>query len=664
MKRFTLTIKSKIILLAVVGILGLLVSATISTIVDKQKNKDVALAGMSQTMAQLILKEVLLINTTSSANPMINEFSDLHTKAQDTLSQIQSLARDQKTSETAKTVGDNEKQLADIFQEIAANNQKVANYKKNILLQSTKVSELVKNTIGAMNQEETMLAMEGELLPAATMALRDEIKNSRSLVDSRTIAGQNLFLVGNGSNFNEKITALREQTKKTSKNVHTLLSGVNNKEFTDNWSQIESIFVELDTLEEQVFVEWQKNTTLYTHQKSVSADAQEAARNILLLSQKSISDRSKAGTLTVIISVTATLVLLIGLSIVIVRSTIGPIRVVITRLKDIAEGEGDLTNRLDATSKDEIGELATAFNTFVEKIQNTISQVTGNASELHQSSGDLSSISEQMSQGVEHTSSKANTVAVASEEMSANMNSVAAAMEEASTNITMVSAATEEMTNSITEIARHTEKANDITKEAVTQTAACSDQVSTLGIAANEIGNVLETITEISEQVNLLALNATIEAARAGEAGKGFAVVANEIKELAKQTSDATMEIKAKVEGIQHSTQGTVQGIESISTIVNDVSEIVSTIAIAVDEQLATTNEIAGNISQASVGITEVNENVAQSSTVTDEITLDISEVNEAAQTLSQNSSEVNDNAHKMRELAEKLNELVSTFKV
>jgi len=664
MKRFTLTIRNKIILLAVVGILGLIIAIAVNIVVNIQKSKDITLAENSQTIAQIILKEVLLINTTSSNNPMTSAFSDLHTQAKNVLAQIQSLARDKNSRNTATTVADNENQLAEIFQKLTANNKSIDSYKTTTLQESAKVGELVRNMIGLINQDETMLAMEGELLPAVTMAFRDEIKNTRSLVDSRTIVGQNLFLLGDGDVFAEKIGSLREQTHKVSKNVKTLLTGVNNKEYTNNWAQIEQLFAKLSELEDLVFTEWKKNNALYLDLKSYSDEAQKAAKDILLLSQKSRANHTRTGTLTILITVIATLVLLIGLSIVIVRSTIGPIRVVITRLKDIAEGEGDLTNRLDATSKDEIGELATAFNTFVQKIQNTISQVTGNASELHQSSGDLSSISEQMSQGVEYTSGKANTVAVASEEMSANMNSVAAAMEEASTNITMVSAATEEMTNSITEIAQHTEKANNITKNAVTQTAACSDQVSTLGIAANEIGNVLETITEISEQVNLLALNATIEAARAGDAGKGFAVVANEIKELAKQTSDATMEIKAKVEGIQHSTQGTVQGIESISTIVNDVSEIVSTIAIAVDEQLATTNEIAGNISQASVGITEVNENVAQSSTVTDEITLDISEVNEAAQTLSQNSSEVNDNAHKMRELAEKLNELVSTFKV
>jgi methyl-accepting chemotaxis protein len=113
---------------------------------------------------------------------------------------------------------------------------------------------------------------------------------------------------------------------------------------------------------------------------------------------------------------------------------------------------------------------------------------------------------------------------------------------------------------------------------------------------------VVETITEISEQVNLLALNATIEAARAGEAGKGFAVVANEIKELAKQTSAATLEIKEKIQNIQGSTDGTVKGINEISEVIRSVNEIVGTIATAVEEQSAATKEIASNIAQASRG--------------------------------------------------------------
>jgi hypothetical protein len=131
MKRFTLTIKSKIILLAVVGILGLLISAAVNTVVNVQKRKDIALAKNSQVITQIILKEVLLSNTTSTSNPMVKEFSELHAHAKDILSQIQVLAVDEKTSATATTVVDNENQLAEIFLKITAINQTIDNYKNS-----------------------------------------------------------------------------------------------------------------------------------------------------------------------------------------------------------------------------------------------------------------------------------------------------------------------------------------------------------------------------------------------------------------------------------------------------------------------------------------------------------------------------------------------------
>jgi methyl-accepting chemotaxis protein len=333
-------------------------------------------------------------------------------------------------------------------------------------------------------------------------------------------------------------------------------------------------------------------------------------------------------------------------------------------LKDIAQGEGDLTRRLKVDSRDEVGEMAKWFNMFIENIQRIIASVSDNAHQVNNSSSELNAISEQMSTGAGQTSDKANTVAAASEEMSTNMNSVAAAMEEAATNVGMVASATEEMTATINEIAQNTEKARGITGEAVNQAGKASSQVAELGTAAQEIGKVIETITEISEQVNLLALNATIEAARAGEAGKGFAVVANEIKDLARQTAQATGEIKSRVEGIQSSTDGTVTEIGNITRVVNEVNEIVSTIATAVEEQSVTTNEIAGNVSQAAQGIDEVNENVAQSSSVSSEISQDIAEVTQAAGEISNSSAQISMSAESLSELAQQLNDMVGRFKV
>ena len=346
------------------------------------------------------------------------------------------------------------------------------------------------------------------------------------------------------------------------------------------------------------------------------------------------------------------------------RMVTSPVNKLNDIVKDIAEGEGDLTRRVDIQSKDEVGELAKWENLFLDKLQNIIKEISGNAETLNQSSTNLSELSGQMSSGADIMAGKSDTVATAAEEMSSNMTTVAAAIEQASTNVGMVATASEEMTGTINEIAQNSEKARSISGEAVSKARSASDLVRELGSAAQDIGKVTETITEISEQTNLLALNATIEAARAGDAGKGFAVVANEIKELARQTADATQEIKGKIEGIQGSTAGTVTEIGQITKVIDEVNEIVSTIATAVEEQSVTTKEIAGNIAQASQGIQEVTKNVAQSSTVAGEIAGDIAEVNQSSGEMSSSSSQVNLSAEELNRLAGQLKDMVGRFKV
>ena len=341
-----------------------------------------------------------------------------------------------------------------------------------------------------------------------------------------------------------------------------------------------------------------------------------------------------------------------------------PINKAVESLKDIAQGEGDLTMRLAVTSKDEVGELARWFNIFIEKLQKMIGNISENTKQVNVSIVELSGIAVALSNNAADTSSRANNVATAAEEMSANLNGVAAAMEQSTTNTSMVASAAEEMTSTISQIAQNAEQARLISEKAVIQAANTSDKMAELGKAAQAISKVTETITEISEQTNLLALNATIEAARAGEAGKGFAVVANEIKELAKQTAAATMNIKGQIEGVQGTTNSTVEEINQISKIINSVNEIVATISIAVGEQSAATEEIASNIAQASLGLGEVNENVSQSSAVAGTITQDIAGVNVASNEISGSSNQVKSSADKLQGLANELRDIVNTFKI
>ncbi len=340
------------------------------------------------------------------------------------------------------------------------------------------------------------------------------------------------------------------------------------------------------------------------------------------------------------------------------------LRQMIDSFRDIAEGEGDLTKRIDLNSKDELAELAGWFNTFLGKLQGIIGKIADNSGQVNQSAASLTGIAAQMSAGAEDTSQQANSVSVAAEEMSANLNAVAAAMEESATNTSMVATASEEMSATINEIAQNAEKARSISDEAVHKSTSAAEKMAQLGHAAQAIGKVTETITEISEQTNLLALNATIEAARAGDAGKGFAVVANEIKELAKQTAGATLDIKKQIEGIQDTTGNTVTEIDQISSVIKNVNDIVATIATAVEEQSSATKDIAVNIAQASQGIQEVNENVSQSSGVASEITEAITTVNASAGEISSSSSQVKLSADDLQRMAAELTAIVKSFKI
>jgi len=363
-------------------------------------------------------------------------------------------------------------------------------------------------------------------------------------------------------------------------------------------------------------------------------------------------------------SIACGVVIGIILSLVIIAAIVKPVKATIANLKDIAEGEGDLTKRLDASSTDEIGEMAKWFNVFIQKLQGIIKQIAENASVVDESSKVLSGIADGLLNNAEGTSQRASNVSTAAEEMSANLNNVAAAMEQSSTNTNMVAASAEEMSTTIDEIAGNAEKARKVSADAVAQADSAAQKMGELSEAANKISKVTETITEISEQTNLLALNATIEAARAGEAGKGFAVVANEIKELAKQTAAATLDIKNLIDNVQATTKTSSSEIDSISSVISGVNEIVTTIATTVEEQTTATREIANNIGQASQGIQEVNENVSQSSIVSTEISKDISQVSLASEQISTGSKDVKTNADSLLDRAMALKAIVNQFKV
>ncbi|MEA2660147.1 MAG: methyl-accepting chemotaxis protein [Candidatus Binatota bacterium] len=261
-----------------------------------------------------------------------------------------------------------------------------------------------------------------------------------------------------------------------------------------------------------------------------------------------------------------------------------------------AKETNDLTMRLDVQREDEIGALGGWFNGFIAELEDTIGAIGRETRRMAGSSEQLTAVSQRMASNAEETSAQASVVSKASDQVMKNVQTVATG--------------TEEMSASIKEIAKNANEAARVANTAVQVAQKTNATVSRLGDSSAEIGQVIKVINSIAEQTNLLALNATIEAARAGEAGKGFAVVANEVKELAKQTGKATEDISHKIKAIQASSHEAVEAIGEIGKVIDQINDISNTIASAVEEQSATTNEISRHVAEAARGVDEITQNV------------------------------------------------------
>lgn len=352
----------------------------------------------------------------------------------------------------------------------------------------------------------------------------------------------------------------------------------------------------------------------------------------------------------------------LGFGILLTRAITKPLKAGV----DFAErlNNGDLTAHIDVDQADEIGVLAKALNRMAGHLRDIIRNLMENSSTLSAAASELSAVSVQLTGNSLGMNEKTTSVAAATEEMSAAIASVSAATEEFAATNTHVAAATEEMTVSVGEIAQNADRARRETSEAVASVNSASGQMDELGTAAKGISQVIEVIVEIAEQTKLLALNATIEAARAGEAGKGFAVVANEVKELAKQTNDATDEIRQKIEAMQRTTDRSIQEITGIDRVVRSVDEIINSIATAVEEQSITTREIASNIGQSVQAIQSISANVTQSADTAHGVARDVAIVNSDSKEVKAASMQINTSAQELERMGVTLQEIVKRFTI
>ncbi len=317
--------------------------------------------------------------------------------------------------------------------------------------------------------------------------------------------------------------------------------------------------------------------------------------------------------------------LVIGLSIVVTRRFIvGPIKDSLHVMESL--GRGELTVDVPhAERTDEVGSIASALLKLRADLQSaeTIRHEHSEAEEIANQKvlrrnevgvrfvSEMQGVATDFARTSDEVAESAHGLSATAEETSRQAQAVAAAAEEAATNVQTVAAASEEMAVSVREISTQVTHSAEIADNAYQEAQASNERIATLAAAAAAIGDVINLIRGIADQTNLLALNATIEAARAGEAGKGFAVVAAEVKQLADQTSKATQEIEVKVSEIQTATHGTVSSMTEIIKTIGGIKEASAAIASAIEQQGATTDEIARNCQQAASGTTQVTQNIS-----------------------------------------------------
>jgi methyl-accepting chemotaxis protein len=315
-----------------------------------------------------------------------------------------------------------------------------------------------------------------------------------------------------------------------------------------------------------------------------------------------------------------------------VRSLARPIHQMEGVLAALSSGEADLTRRVRVATIDEIGQMAQGFNGFMVKLQAMIRRIMVTAKAMEGAAHGLAETSTTLEQTATSVHLQAETMDQQSIALAGSMDQMNRTAHRAADELSHVAAATEEMTSNLTEVGKQIQHARAVAaraREIALGNEQSSDQLQT---RAAEIGSIIDVISTIANQIKLLSFNAAIEAARAGQAGRGFTVVANEVKALSSETAEATMQIVTQIEKIREDSKQSAAGSLAISSVINEMDEIMTILVNAMGEQEAATGQITHSIHDLSEGISVISGNLAGATTHTKEIAKQVSQLADHAE--------------------------------
>ncbi len=344
------------------------------------------------------------------------------------------------------------------------------------------------------------------------------------------------------------------------------------------------------------------------------------------------------------------------------RTVRRPLTTTVATLKQIAAG--NLTERVDVKTTGEMAELVEAVNSITDGYHSTMKHIMSSAGTLTNASGELTVTADDLASAADHASQQSGSAATAAEEMSLTMETVCSMTQGVSSNVSGVAGNIEEMSESIATVAASAEQSAGIANRAAVSAEESNARVAQLGDAAQEISQVIGVIQDIAEQTNLLALNATIESARAGDAGKGFAVVAQEVKQLAQQTTEATEDIRTRIETVLETTEQAVLSIQNVGEVISEVNGAAQSIATAVEQQTQVARNVTSTMTEIAESTNSLATSISESATTSSEISRNVTGLDVESRRTATGAGTTRTASSKLQSLATDLQEMVADFTV